>query len=81
MYDSIDWENVWLALLTLVIVLGIGLGTFAMVQPHVVDGYYASQGCVWAHWTWHGDERVMCPNDVNTLPELTERFTHTAGGK
>jgi hypothetical protein len=79
--EYIDWEDVWLVLFITLLVVGAAFGGFAVAQPHVVDSYYASQGCVWAHWTWHSDERVMCPTDTGTLPELTDRFNKTVRGK
>ncbi len=61
--------------------------------PREVDGYYmgtndsnsvyAATGCVYAHWTWHSDQRVSCGKmeDMLATLERLNKVGKTVGGK
>lgn len=67
-----DWfeENWWRVILTAAALGIITTLGFLIFEPHDVNYYYASTGegskpayCVYAHWTWHGDEVAFCSDD------------------
>lgn len=71
-----DWEVFWRYVLSITVAVVISVGTYAVTATHRVDGYYLSQGsvnrygaatCVYAHWTWHADELVMCGDSAKAL--------------
>jgi hypothetical protein len=63
-------EKVWeiIALVCTTIVAGLLL--LICLADKKVDDYYLSNAgsntltCVYAHWTWHTDEKAFCTNDV-----------------
>lgn len=77
MYDM-DW--LWHAV-GAVLLLGVAaLGVTSISAEHKVDGYYFSRGadsstatCVWAHWTWHGDEKAFCTNNYSEAVDFAEK--------
>ncbi|HEX5426569.1 MAG TPA: hypothetical protein VFW94_23680 [Candidatus Acidoferrales bacterium] len=83
-----DWEDLWLGLLAAVavgVLLSVGVIAFA---PHNVDYYYVSRGtsgdtgtCVWAHWTWHTDEKAWCTNDPAQALDFAAKATAALRGK
>lgn len=56
--------KMWNVLAMLGVVLVVALLVVVFFAPKEVDYYYVSGEntgeCVFAHWTWHTDERVVC---------------------
>ena len=62
------WEAMWAGLIV-VAVLSLGTLFFA---PKNIDYYYAGGGqdgtsCVYAHWTFHADEKAYCSSDPSKV--------------
>jgi hypothetical protein len=68
MFKNWEWVDTWYMIgvaVVLSLIALIGIVTFA---PKNVDYYYVSEGrttttCIYAHWTWHGDETAFCTDD------------------
>jgi hypothetical protein len=69
MFKNWDWDDTWQVGFLVLLVVVVGLGTTVFFAPKNVDYYYLSTGgsssgiCVYAHWTWHGDEKAYCSDD------------------
>lgn len=66
-------DNTWKWFLILMsVVLTAATGFYIAVEKKV-DGYYLGNQngtpCIYAHWTWHPDERVACSTDVPMLAQ------------
>ena len=79
-----NWDDIWHSV-GVIVVLGIAVfvGMFAFATKNV-DYYYLSQGgsnsnaaCVYAHWTWHSDEKVFCTDDYNKAIDFATKANAT----
>lgn len=77
-----DWEEIWMWILVCCVIVASALLVTVLLAPHNVDYYYVSQPassgtatCVYAHWTWHGDERAFCTNDVSAAIDFAQKAT------
>ncbi len=71
-YEACEW------LVFVVCVVGFVLLVTLVYKEKKIDSYYVSTStqtstCVWAHWTWHPDERVFCTNDPQEALEFMEK--------
>jgi hypothetical protein len=72
-----NWDDLWKSLgFTIVLAAAVlGLASFGnlIFQDKNVDYYYLSHQsqspgvCVYAHWTWHGDEVAYCGETAQAL--------------
>lgn len=65
-----NWENVWHSIGILAAITVLAIVTTITFKPKNVDYYYLSDSaatatatCVYAHWTWHTDEKAFCTDD------------------
>lgn len=63
-----------------IVSIGLVVGTVAICAKHTVDYYYPtspSEGkvCVYAHWTWHEDEKAGCFNTPAEALEFAREAT------
>jgi hypothetical protein len=64
-----DWDDVWGCFFLLAALIALVTITIFCFAPKNVDYYYVSNGesgtasCVYAHWTWHPDEKAFCSDD------------------
>ena len=73
------WEDVWIGLLALLIVCGLGFWAFAASQDHAVRWYYLSDSggktfCIDAdrNW-WPDDQAVYCSDDIQKALDALKR--------
>lgn len=80
-----DFEEILAYSIFSVILLAIlsALG-IACLAPKNVDYYYLSLGrdshmatCVYAHWTWHTDERSFCTNSKDEALDFVTKANAT----
>lgn len=62
------FENIWEALAFCAVTTALVFIAIVFFAPKNVDYYYVGavgqpNGCVYAHWTWHADEKVYCSDD------------------
>jgi hypothetical protein len=83
MFKNWEWEDSWKALgMALVIAVATTAGIF-LFTTHNVDYYYLSSSstgeasgyCVYAHWTWHGDEKAYCSDDKDKAIDFAAKAT------
>jgi hypothetical protein len=80
----VDFEGIWHVVgISLVLSLAVLIGVL-ICAPKDVNYYYLSQGansgasaCVYAHWTWHGDEKAFCSDDYNKALDFAARANNT----
>ena len=78
------FEHIWQGVgVVTVIAVGLILGKVIIVEKKI-DGYYLAHGtdtatvtCVFAHWTWHPDEKAFCTNDVKEALDVLDRANAT----
>ncbi len=89
MFKNWDWYDTWMAVGLLVVALLVTLvGTVAVSQKDV-DYYYLSSisngglpvMCVYAHWTWHQDERAYCTDDKDKALDFTAKANSTLSNR
>ncbi len=81
--NPLDWDSdqFAVALFIFAVFLAVTLGMFALCAPHNVDYYYlGSSGnntatCVYAHWTWHTDEKAFCSNNYQEALDMATKAT------
>jgi hypothetical protein len=85
MFKDWKWGDTWQTLGLLAVIAAATLGVALIYSPKNVDYYYVSSTsgdggagfCVWAHWTWHNDERAFCSDDKDRVLDFTSRANLT----
>jgi hypothetical protein len=84
-----DWEDTWQLLCVIALAALMAFLVTLVISPKAVDDYYLSRGgsnldvgtCVYAHWTWHTDEKAYCTNDAAQAVDLLAKLKATLNTK
>lgn len=75
-----DFEDIWHVVGVVLVLTAATLLSVMIVAPKKVDGYYFSKpqgndgvACVYAHWTWHTDEKSFCTNNYQEALEFVAK--------
>lgn len=80
----------WNFILALTVVVVLTAAVVSIAAPKRIDGYYLSNAnssttgmatCVWAHWTWHADERAFCTNDYQQAVDFLNKANASLKGQ
>ena len=75
------WDDVGLALLTIVALVVISFLSLALFHEHRVRSYYADRECIYSDIPWEPDDQVYCPanNDFASTVEMLNKLNATLG--